>query len=487
MRGVKHVLCETALAALVVGCASLGGSGGNPSPFPTTPARSSVLNSAVKTPGLARSPSPIGTPCASPAASTLTTPPALTSPAAVTNSTLMTPSALTSLGATMTSYSTTPSALTAPGATTTCQGTVTPTIVLTPTITPTLGPPTATLTPAPDQATVAAAAAVDEALVAFAEAQAKGDAQAMLQTQRKLLDVSASAVTAANQDQSPYGQKLRMALDSVSGAAAGNYDQMQDAHKNLLTLGGATLSTQQETPVAVLPRPVAQSQASLPDLLQSLQRAVDAYNTAQNTGNQSDLLKAQRDLVTAASAANAATKNNRTPLGQQIQKAVTLVNDGLGGDSGKFRDAATALAAVDTSNQQATATVAQQATATVAQQATATAVQQATITAAQQATATATVATDQGHHAEFQPLQNDLDSKLQMLQSAQAGSDKDSVNRAVNDLKQSIQKASDALASDQSPAANRFRDALGHASEVAGGDMSKLQQTRSELKAAVGQ
>jgi hypothetical protein len=327
-----------------------------------------------------------------------------------------------------------------------------PTIFETPTITPTPGPPTATPTPAPDPATVSAAQDVDAALVAFAEAAAKGDPNATLQAQRKLLEATASAVSVASADPSQYGKQLQSALDQISSASTGSYDQMASAHKSLATLAGAgAVVAGQGTPFAELPRPAAQSSASLPDAASALQRAVDNFNKASANGNEGDLLRAQRDLVTAVNAADAASKNNSSPLGQQLGRAVTLVHDGLGGDAGKFRDAAAALGQLS----------------------------------GQSASSSATATT--GLRVDLQPLQNDLDNKLQLLQSALQGTDHSAVQKSEDDLRQSIQKASDATAGDQSPAAARFRDALGHATEAAGGDTTKIQSARDQLKAALGQ
>src|SRR5579884_1608472 len=110
----------------------------------------------------------------------------------------------------------------------------TPTIVTSPTITPTPGPPTATLTPAPGEATLSAAQNVDQALMAFAQAAASGDSQSTLQAQRKLLDAANNAASIAEADQTSYGRSLQSALDAVQGAAAGDYDKLNDAHKDLV-------------------------------------------------------------------------------------------------------------------------------------------------------------------------------------------------------------------------------------------------------------
>lgn len=323
--------------------------------------------------------------------------------------------------------------------------TETPTITATPTVSPTPGPPTPTLTPAPETATLEAAQNLDQALIGFAQAAASGDTQQTLTAQRKLLDTARSVAATANADQSPYGQQLRSALQSVQGAAAGNNDSLNGAHNALVQIAGATTAT----PLAVIPQLSGQPQQSLPDLAQSLRRAVESYNQALATGNQSDLLRAQRDLIDATSAADAATKNNRSPLGQQIQTALAQIHDGLGGDAGKFANADNTLAAVGGQN--------------------------------------GAVTTQTAARVDLQPLQNDLDNKLQSLQTESTDINKDNVQKAEDALRQSIQKATDALASDHSPAADRFRDALGAAQTAASGDFTKIQNARDQLKAAVGQ
>jgi hypothetical protein len=330
----------------------------------------------------------------------------------------------------------------------------TPTIVLTPTITDTPGPPTATETPAPDASTASAAQAVDDALVAFAQAQAVGDATALLKAQRALLAAAASAAPVANGDPSPYGKELRDALNNLPGAETGGYDQMVAAHKQLTQLTGG--SSDLGTPVAILPHVVAQNQQmGLADVTSNLQKAVDEYNAATNSGNQADLLKAQRDMLTALAAADSASKVGTSPDAKQLQKIVTMLNDGLHGDNQKFQEAGAALGSVSPqTGKQAAGTALGTATAT---------------------------------QHDLQPVQNDVDNKLQSLQNVAGTADKQGAQHAQDDLKQAIQKAQDALSGDHSPEAAKMRDALGHAAEAAAGDSTKIQTARDELKAALGQ
>jgi hypothetical protein len=185
----------------------------------------------------------------------------------------------------------------------------------------------------------------------------------------------------------------------------------------------------------------------LPDVAQSLRRAVESYNQALNNGSQSDLLRAQRDLIVATAAADTATKNNHSPLGQQIQTALSAIHDGLGGDTGKLAVADNALAAVGGQNGNAPSQPTQR--------------------------------------VDLQPLQNALDNKLQSLQTEATDTNKENVQRAEDDLRQAIQKASDALTNDHSPGADRFRDALGPAQAVASGDFTKIQTARDQLRAAL--
>ncbi|HEX5415199.1 MAG TPA: hypothetical protein VFZ25_06000 [Chloroflexota bacterium] len=396
-----------------------------------------------------------------------------------------------------------------PGVGTSVAGTLTPQISVTaapsvaqsPTITPTLGPPTATATPAPDATTLQSAEDLDQAVVTFAQAAAAGDTQSTLQAQRKLLDASQAAAKIAAADQSPYGQKLRSALGALQGGVAGDYDKLNEAHQDLQQIAGDN-----GTPVvgaagataSSLPRPAAQSQQSLNDVASSLQRAVDAYNKALNSGNASDLLRAQADLLNAVATADAATKNARTPLGQQIQTALGQIHDGLGGDTGKFADAETTLAGITASgsnSQTGTPTTTVSATPTQAPTVspTGTPTGTPTITPTGTPTGTPTVTptgTPTGgtsQNANLQPLQNNLDNKLQTLQVETTDQNKDNLARAQGDVNQAIQDANDAIANDHSPAADRFRAALGTAKTAAGGDFSKIQSARDQLKAALSQ
>jgi hypothetical protein len=346
--------------------------------------------------------------------------------------------------------------------------TQTSTVTETPTTTDTPGPPTATPTPAPDASTVEAAQTLDQALVAFAQAAASGDSQKTLDTQQKLLTAAQTASTTANADQSNYGQQLRSAIQSAQAAAGGSNDGLNAAHKLLVQLAGPSLTT--TTPLAAIPQLGNQNQASLPDLAQQLQRAVTAYNNAQANGNQSDVLAAQRDLIVATNAADAATKNNHSPLAQQIQTALSQVHDGLGGDSGKFAAAAATLGALTNQNGNGLNVS-----------------PTPTFTASPLPTPSPSPTVARDTQVDLQPLQNDLDNKLQMLQTESTDTNKANVEQAEAAVRDSIQKASDAVANDQSPAAQHFRDALGTAGNAANGDFSKIQSARDQLRAAVGQ
>ncbi len=434
MRTPVMRLVTAALLAVAAGCASTSGpETGSPV---ATPPRPTVASLETATPSTGGTLTPSVAPPPPPTAAT----------------TLSSPIALTPLGLTPVASSIT-----------------TPEVALTPTPSPTLGPPTSTSTPAPDQATVSAAQSLDQALVAFAQAQAQGDTPATLQAQRQLLETARKVAATARADQSPYGQQLQSALDAVQGAAAGSYDQLNGAHKQLAHLIGSPESAAFGPPtdgspersdlgtpvVSDLPRPATPPQSSLPDAAQNLKRALDAYVQANNTGGPTDLLRAQRDLITATMTAEAVAKDNHSPQGQQLQRALTALHDALGGDAGKFRDAQAALAAVNGSN--GTGTSAVDSAAAPAQP------------------------------VDLQPLQNDLDNKLQALQTQRASGDKDAIQKAQTDLQQSIQKASDTLSDDHSPQADRFRDALGTAREAASGDGGKIQIARDQLKAALGQ
>jgi|GEM_PF-4848857 len=333
--------------------------------------------------------------------------------------------------------------------------TVTPTVVETPTITPTAGPPTTTPTPAPSAAVLQSAQTLDQAVVNFAQAQASGDTQSMLQAQQKLLSAAQGAATTAATDQGPYGQKLQSAVNAVQNGAAGNYDQLNAAHQDLAQLmgsNGTPIAGYGATPMASLPRPANQAQQNLNDVAKTLQSSVDAYSKALNGGNASDLLQTQRDLLDAVAAANAATKNVHTPMAQQIQQALNQIHDGMGGDTSKFAAADNTLANLSGQN-------------------------------ANNPNGSSTPQANQ--QVDLQPLQNNLDNKLQTLQTETTDQNKDNLTRAQNDLKQSLQKANDALANDHSPAADRFRNALATAQTAAGGDFTKIQAARDQLKAAL--
>ncbi|MGH2457998.1 MAG: hypothetical protein ACRDIY_03935 [Chloroflexota bacterium] len=356
----------------------------------------------------------------------------------------------------------------------------TPTIVATPTITPTPGPPTATATPAPAETTLQAAENVDQALIAFAQAQSQGNTQATLDAQRKLLDAASAAAAVAATDQTSYGQQLRSALDSAQAAAAGDFDKLNDAHKALSQIEGSLT-----TPV-VIPRPASQSTQSLSDVTQSLKQAIDEYTRANNGGNAGDLLRAQRDLLDAVANAEAATKNAHSPMAQQIQTALTAIHDGLAGDTGKFADAENDLASASSApspSPSATASPTASATPTVAPTTSAT----PTPTPSPSPTASPATTAQSGQAVDLQPLQNSVDSSLQALQNEQSDQNPANVQQAQANLRSAIQKANDAIADDHSPAADRFRSALSTAQNAANGDFTKIQPARDQLKAASGQ
>jgi hypothetical protein len=353
-----------------------------------------------------------------------------------------------------------------------------PTVVGTPSFTPTPGPPTATPTPAPGEQTLEAAQNVDQALIAFAKAQATGDTGAILQAQQKLLDAANAAAPIAEADQTSYGQQLRSALDAVQGASTGSFDKLNDAHKTLVTIEGSSA-----TPV-VIPQPQNQPQQNLPDVAQNLRRAVQAYIQANNNGSRGDLLSAQRDLLTAVANAEAATKNVPSPAAQQIQTALTAIHDGLAGDAGKFQDALTALSGVNNqSNSTATASPSPTPSPSVTPTPTPSATPSPTVSP--NASVTGSPVGSSGQHVDLQPLQNAVDNALQGLQNEQNDQNKDNVRRAQDDLRQAIQKASDAISDDHTPAADKLRDALGTAQAAASGDFTKIQTARDQLKAAL--
>lgn len=379
----------------------------------------------------------------------------------------------------------------------------TPSVVVSPSITPTPGPPTQTPTPAPSDATLEDAQDLDAAILAFAQAAATGDNQSILRAQQKLLDAANKASADADADQSSYGQQLRSALGAVQAGSGGDFDRLNEAHQDLVKIIGTT-----GTPVANLPRPAQQSQQSLSDSAQSLRRAIDAYNQAANGGSPGDLLRAQRDLLAAADTADAATKNLRSPQADQVRRALGAIHDGFGGDTGKFADAASILAAMPDQNATATVTptVAVTATPTVALTPTPTASATPTIAATASATPTVSAsetvsptptasttptpttspgtATAAGASADLQPLQSGLDGQLQALQNDRNSADPGTLQRDQDGLRQAIQKANDALADDHSPAADRFRAALSTARSAADGDFSKIQAARDQLQAA---
>lgn len=359
----------------------------------------------------------------------------------------------------------------------------TPSVLTSPSITPTPGPPTLTSTPAAGEQTLAAAESVDQALIAFARAQGSGDTQATLAAQQKLLDAANAASSVAGLDQTSYGQQLRSAISSVQDAAGGNFDKLNDAHKTLAQIEGSNA-----TPV-VIPRPANQTQQSLSDVAQNLRQAVHAYNQANGSGGRDDLLSAQRDLLNAVASAEAATKNLHSPQAQQIQSALTSIHDGLAGDSGKFQDAENNLANVNAQPSPSTSpTPSPSPSPSSTVNPTPSPSPSTTPSPAASTSPSPTASAGPvSQHVDLQPLQNGVDNSLQALQNEASDQNKDNVRQAEDNLRQAIQKASDALADDHSPAADHFRDALATAQAAASGDFSKVQQARDQLKAANGQ
>jgi hypothetical protein len=357
-----------------------------------------------------------------------------------------------------------------------------PTITETATLSPTPGPPTATFTPAPSQQTYLAAQNLDQALVTFAEARASGNAQAALQAQRKLLDAANAAAVVAATDQSSYGQQLRSAIDAVNSGAAGNSDAIDQAHKALTQIAVGT-----GTPVVTLPRPAAQSQQSLTDVSRNLRQAVESYQQALNTGNGDDLLRAQRDLLTAVTAADAATKDNRSPDAQPIQQALSSIHDALGGDTGKLAaaDAAlggtggAALASPSPSPEPSPSPSPEPSPSPSPEPSPSPSLTPSPSPQLSPST------TPSPQPVDLQPIEGDVDNKLQALQSAAADPNKGNLSQAQADLQSAIQRASGAVANDQSPQANQFRNALATAQQAAAGDQTKIQEARDALRAAV--
>lgn len=378
---------------------------------------------------------------------------------------------------------------------------VSPSITDTPTTTPTIGPPTATETPAPSQDTLSAAQTINQELIAFAQAESSGNSGTVLQAQRKLLEAVATAQATASADHSPYGQQLRSALSAAQDGASGNNDRLREAYQDLAQILGTTA-----TPFPTINSP-AQASQGLTDIVQNLRNAVDAYSKASSSGNQNDMLQAQKNLIQASAAASAATEGDQSPAAQQIRSALTAIRDGLAGDSGKFAvaslDLGSALnqALTPSATPSPTPTVLATLTPTPTPTLTGTPTPQITptisptpsispmptISPTPQETSTTTVSATATPSANIQSLASGVDSALQSLQNAEVSQNSSGIAQAQNQLKQVVQQASDGLANDNSPAANRLRNALGAAQSAESGDPALIQAARDQIKAATGQ
>lgn len=327
---------------------------------------------------------------------------------------------------------------------------LTPTIVMTPTVTPTPGTPTATPTPAPSASLLRAAAALQEQVDAFREATAARDKEAVLRTQRELLDALPKAEMAAADDKSKAAEKFRSALRDLRVVLGGDLTKLDSAAKGIAEVTGGSTRQQQATATAGTATS-GQPIANLGKYAKDLADQVGAFRKAQDQGNIGDLLRLQKSLLDEIDRGDAALKNARSKQGDTVRGALEDLRNALAGDGVKFESAQTKLLQV-------------------AEGASGDGVTKTTATTKQ---------------VDLQPLANALSNKLNAYQHALENKNQDEIAQTRQALADQVGKVQEAIKDDQSSRTAKLRNVLGVLREAAAGDQAKIDVAKNGLDAVM--
>ncbi len=350
-------------------------------------------------------------------------------------------------------------ALTAPEeGTATAELDATPTLSL-PTRTPTpAGPtptPTVTPTPAPSFATMQAADSLLQMATDLQQALALNDREALLKTQRELLDSLPQAEAAAQADQSPGAKPFREAVAELRDGLGGDTARLNSAIKKLSSFTGSELAQATGTPRAGGPggTPGAGFEpiTDVPRYAKNLADKIDAFQTAQGA----DLLRLQGELLKELQRGEAALGRSNLPQAELVRSGLQDLRQALGGDDVKFQAAADKLRRAG-----------------------------GDLAAGQQPGR----ATPTAGSVDLQPIANELNNRLESLRNAVNNKDTAAIENARKALSEQLGKAEAQLAGANTPQAQRLRQALGVVREAASGDNAKIEPARAALQqAASGQ
>ncbi len=325
-----------------------------------------------------------------------------------------------------------------------------------PTRTPTpAGPtptPTVTPTPAPSFATMQAADTLQQMATELQQALALNDREALLKTQRELLESLPQAEAAAQADQSPGAKPFREAVAELRDGLGGDTARLNSAIKKLSSFTGSELAQTTGTPraggLSGTPGVGFEPITDVPRYAKNLADKIDAFQTAQG----GDLLRVQGELLKELERGEAALGRSNLPQAELVRSGLQDLRQALGGDNVKFQAAADKLhraAGLAASGGQAGR------------------------------------ATPGAGNVDVQPIANELSNRLESLRNAVNNKDTAGIESARKALSEQVSKAEAQLAGANAAQAQRLRQALGTVREAAAGDNAKIEAARAALQQAL--
>ncbi len=316
----------------------------------------------------------------------------------------------------------------------------------------------ASATPGSPQASAAsqqiqsAATSLDGKLATLRQALSAGSQDDLLRAQRDLLDEIGRNEAALQGNNSQAADQLRSALSAAKDGAAGDPAKLDSARSQLANLMGSQASA---TGTA---GQTGQSQSSqsarsvdIPTAANDLSRKVDAYKDALDRGDRTTLMRVQQELTDQMNKTDQAVKNNQGPQAEQLRSALSDLRNALGGDTSKLNSANASLRLVAGSSD-----------------------------STRPAPGSSTQSSQQSSRA-VQQAARDLSKTLDDVSSALESGNADDVDSVKKELQQAEDSLRQMPASDTAP----LRAAIGQAREALGGDKSKLDSARDQLKQVI--
>ncbi|MHB0870912.1 MAG: hypothetical protein ACYC5J_15875 [Chloroflexota bacterium] len=295
-----------------------------------------------------------------------------------------------------------------------------------------------------------AATSLDGKLAALRQALSGGSNDDLLRAQRDLLDEVDRADAALKSDGSPGADQLRSALSMAREGASGDPAKLDGARSQLADLTGSQPSTSNQSGQSGRPDQAASS-TDIPAMANELSRKVDSYKDAQDRGDRTTLLRLQQELSEQINRSEQAVKNSSGSQAEQMRSALSDLRNALGGDPNKLNSANASLRLVAGGSEPS-----------------------------QQPPASRPESSQQDARA-VQQAARQLSETMDSVASALQSGDPDAVARAKKELEQAEESVRQLPPSETAP----LRAAIGQAREALGGDRSKLDSARDQLKQVI--